>query len=75
MFKRFGIETLPAGTHLVHSSSFPLLTTYQAALGDCLIGLAFMMEASTPFVSARAVLELLGEIHWENMENFHYLIY
>ena len=31
-------------------------------MGDCLIGLAFMMEASTPFVSARAVLELLGEI-------------
>lgn len=39
---------------------FPLLTAYEAALGDCLIGLAFMMEASTPFVSARAVLELLG---------------
>jgi len=39
---------------------YPLLTVYEAALGDCLIGLAFMMEASTPFVSARAILELLG---------------
>ena len=42
--------------------SFPLLTAYQAGLGDCLIALAFMMEASTPFVSARAILELLGNI-------------
>ena len=41
---------------------------YQAALGDCLIGLAFMMEASTPFVSARAILELLGEAHLEQHE-------
>ena len=51
------------GNLCFHNFRYPLLTVYEAALGDCLIGLAFMMEASTPFVSARAILELLGETY------------
>ena len=43
-------------------------------MGDCLIGLAFMMEASTPFVSARAVLELLGEIQLGTLSEYWEII-
>lgn len=35
---------------------FPLLLSYNGKLGDCLIGTGFLMEASTPFISFRAIL-------------------
>uniref|UniRef100_A0A0K2T711 Protein FAM57Alike [Xiphosphorus maculatus] n=3 Tax=Lepeophtheirus salmonis TaxID=72036 RepID=A0A0K2T711_LEPSM len=34
--------------------------SYRQSLGDCLIALGFCMEASTPFVSLRAILYHLG---------------
>ncbi len=33
---------------------------YQPGLGDCLLSCGFFMEASTPFVSFRAILANLG---------------
>ncbi len=41
---------------------------YQAGRGDCLLAFAFLMEASTPFVSARAILANLGEQLYINFE-------
>ena len=35
------------------------LVSYRNGLGDCLIGAVLLMEASTPFVSARVILVYL----------------
>lgn len=42
-------------------SRFPFFMWYRPDLGDCLLGAGLLMEASTPFVSARAILANLGE--------------
>ena len=34
--------------------------SHRRGLGDCFVGLVFFMEASTPFVAARGILNLLG---------------
>ncbi len=34
--------------------------SYDGGLGDCILATAFLMEASTPFVSCRAILANLG---------------
>ncbi|CAB4056762.1 unnamed protein product [Lepeophtheirus salmonis] len=45
---------------LIPFFGFPIFMSYRQSLGDCLIALGFCMEASTPFVSLRAILYHLG---------------
>ena len=40
---------------------FPIFMIYDTGLGDCLLSIGFVMEASTPFVSARKILSLMGK--------------
>ena len=41
---------------LVPLIGFPALMYFRNGYGDCLLGTSFMVEASTPFVSARVIL-------------------
>ena len=41
---------------LVPVIGFPALMYFRDGYGDCLLGTSFMIEASTPFVSARVIL-------------------
>ena len=41
---------------------FPIFMSFQTGLGDCLLAVGFLMEASTPFVSARKILSVVGEL-------------
>ena len=41
---------------LVPLVGFPALMYFRNGVGDCLLGTSFMIEASTPFVSARVIL-------------------
>ncbi len=40
---------------------FPVFMAFQTGLGDCLLAIGFLMEASTPFVSARKILSVVGK--------------
>ena len=40
---------------------FPIFMAFQTGLGDCLLAIGFLMEASTPFVSARKILSVVGK--------------
>ena len=42
---------------------FPIFMAYDTGLGDCLLGIGFLMEASTPFVSARKILSVVGKLY------------
>ena len=41
---------------LVPLVGFPALMYFRNGVGDCLLGTSFLIEASTPFVSARVIL-------------------
>ena len=40
---------------------FPIFMAFDTGLGDCLLSIGFLMEASTPFVSARKILSVVGK--------------
>ena len=40
---------------------FPIFMTYETGLGDCLMAIGFLMEASTPLVSLRKILSVVGK--------------
>jgi len=54
---------------LVPLLGFPTLMVARQGTGDCLLGAAFLIEASTPFVSARVVL-----VHLKMKEHIAYLV-
>ena len=55
-------RTLMLAHHLVLPTTlFPLFMTLDTAMGDCLLCVGFLMEASTPFVSARKIMSVFGE--------------
>jgi hypothetical protein len=41
---------------------FPIFMSFETGLGDCLLAIGFLMEASTPFVSARKILSVVGKL-------------